>query len=125
MGRAIGHIYGVELDWTASKEMTKKSAKAFGGYLGASGAMNGVAAVAQAVVRLNPVGFAAVSIAQASFASVATYVAGQAWKRYFRLRYLGAPEPDFQEIARDAARDLRRSFSLRPRRPRKAADSTS
>jgi uncharacterized protein (DUF697 family) len=126
MGRSIGRAYGVDLDRSTSKEMTKKSAKAFGAYLGGSLAANSVPTVAKAVGAL-PTGGAAivvVSVAQAGFAATATYVAGQAWKRYFRLRYLGAPEPDFQEIARSTARDLRRSVLRYRRRARKATGRT-
>ena len=125
MGRAIGRVYGVDLELTASKEMAKKSARTFGAYVGGSGIAGGLAGGAKAAGRLNPAGFLAICVAQASIASAATYVAGQAWKRYFRLRYLGAPEPDFQEIAKATARDLRKRFRLRPRIPRKPAQSTS
>lgn len=122
LGRRIGRIYGIDLDWDASKKMTKKSAKAFSAYLGGSGTVHGLASVARGAGRLTPAGVVVVSVAQAGFASAATYVAGHAWKRYFRLRYLGAPEPDFEEIARATARDLRRSFLRRPTRLRKTAD---
>lgn len=123
MGRKIGRVYGIDLDRAASKEMAKKNARIVGGYLGGSTVGNVLGTAAWFAGKLTPVGLVAVTAAQAGFASAATYVAGQAWKRYFRLRYLGAPEPDFQEIAQATARDLRRSILPRPRRSRHATAS--
>lgn len=119
MGRRIGRVYGIDLDRATSKEMNKRNAKVFRGYLGGSAVWNLAANAAAVAGKLSPPGLVAITAAQAGVATATTYIAGQTWKRYFRLRYLGAPEPDFQEIARATVRDFRRSTLLRPRRPRK------
>ncbi|MHA6784292.1 nSTAND1 domain-containing NTPase [Pseudonocardia saturnea] len=108
MGRAIGALYGVEMDTRTARAMVKVTGKAFGGYIGGSILVNGLAVAAKAA----PPVFVATSIVQATWASAATAAAGRAWKQYFRLRFLGAAEPDIEQLARAETPDLR-AFTLR------------
>jgi hypothetical protein len=96
MATAIAEIYGIDLASDTARTMTLRAAKSFGGFYAGLIGVNGLLNFA---TKATPYLLPAVG-AQVLIISSGTRSVGRAWKEYCRLRYIGAADPDFVELAK-------------------------
>lgn len=100
MGQKIGKVYGIDVDREAAKRMALTMA-------------TGVAAVAASwlavanVAKTTGIGYVASWIIEAPLLSSLTFVIGNAWQYYFRIRYLGGGAPNAEEMRQLVTEDAR------------------